>query len=463
MRQVLTAEQVRMAERAAQTAEPGLDLMAMAADVVASVASRVSPEGPVLVVVGPGNNGGDGLFAAARLAAQRPVLLWLAGRTAHQGGLEQAVRAGAQEVEALGAVRVLADCTLVIDAFTGIGARPGLPDEVATFAAACEAEGVPVLSVDLPSGLAADSATLQPSFKANHTVAFVAPKPCHVMAPAADRCGRIHLFDLGVQPQEGNLRQAEESDVAAWWPAPDASSHKYTRGVVTLDTGSESYPGAALLSASGALHAGAGMVRYTGRVASGLLLTRFPSVVIGDGRAEATVLGSGWGESETAASRVEWARLHQIAAVVDADALYALPAGRLDGWLLTPHAGELSRLLGCTRSHVESHPLECVREVARSTGATALLKGSTQYVAEPSGRVTIAVSGPAWTATAGSGDVLAGICGALLAAGLPAWRAGVLGASIQALTARDNPGPLTPDELAARLPQTIARLVAARG
>lgn len=117
-------------------------------------------------------------------------------------------------------------------------------------------------------------------------------------------------------------------------------------------------------------------------------------------------------------------------------------------------------MLGCSRSHVEHQPLSCLREVARTTGASVLLKGATQYVAEPSGRVTIAVPGPNWTAQAGSGDVLAGICGTLLAAGLPAWQAGVVGASIQAMTAARNPGPFPPDVLAAKLPEVIAGLTA---
>lgn len=200
------------------------------------------------------------------------------------------------------------------------------------------------------------------------------------------------------------------------------------------------------------------MVRYTGRVSAGLLLARFPSVVMGDGRAQAMVLGSGWGDADAVEGRVANARLHGLPAVVDADALHALPQGRLEGWLLTPHAGELARMLGCSRSHVEGQPLTCARELARATGASVLLKGATQYVAEPSGRVTIAVPGPSWTAQAGSGDVLAGICGALLAAGLPAWRAGVVGASLQAMTAARHPGPFPPDKLAERIPETIAEL-----
>lgn len=456
---MITAGDMREAERLVFEAEPGVDLMGRAAAEVARVAAAVAEEGPVLVVAGPGNNGGDGLYAAAILAGDRPVLVWVALGAAHAGGLEAALAAGCRQVGAVEAVDALAECVLVIDAVTGLGSRPGLPEPVATLAAACADLGVPVLSVDLPSGLDADSGAVHPSFSAAHTVTFATVKPCHVMEPAASRCGRVHVVDIGVEAPNGPLRQAEPADVARWWPAPTATSDKYARGVVMIDTGSEQYQGAAILGVSGALHAGAGMVRYTGRVASGLILSRFPSVVIGEGRAQAMVVGSGWGDGEGTEGRVANAGLHAVPTVVDADALYSLPAGRLENWLLTPHAGELARILGCTRSHVEAQPLVCVREVSRQTGAAVLLKGATQYVAEPSGRVTIAVRGPSWTAQAGSGDVLAGICGALLAAGLPAWRAGVVGASIQAMAAARWPGPRTPDELAALVPQLVADLL----
>ncbi|AQP45093.1 NAD(P)H-hydrate epimerase [Tessaracoccus flavus] len=458
MRTVVSSAEMRAAEQAVFARDPEADLMGKAAAAIARIADDVAPDGAVLVVAGAGNNGGDGLFAAALLAERRPVLFWRAFRDAHAAAVAAARAAGCREVDAVGAVAALADCSLVIDAVTGLGSRPGLPLALQTLVDACDAATVPVLSVDLPSGLDADSGALHPSFSAEHTVTFGSVKPCHVQQPAASRCGRVHIVDIGVTVPDTQLRVAEAADVARWWPRPDASSDKYSRGVVLVDTGSEQYQGAAVLSCSGALHAGAGMVRYTGRAASGLILSRFPSVVVGEGRAQAIVLGSGWGDSDGGEGRVALARMHSLPAVVDADALHWLPGGRLDGWLLTPHAGELARLLGCTRAHVEAHPLSCVREAARHTGATVLLKGATQYVAEPSGRVTIAVAGPPWTAQAGSGDVLAGICGALLAAGLPAWRAGVLGASIQAMTAAANPGPYTPDELAARLPAMIAQL-----
>lgn len=459
MRPVLTAAQLRAAEQSAFDATPGLDLMGRAAKAVARIAADVAPNGQLLVVAGSGNNGGDGLFAAALLARHRPVLVWTVNGSAHEDGAAAAGAAGCQFVNPIEALQALPDCALVIDAVAGLGSRRGLPAALVTFAEACEAAAVPVLAVDLPSGVGADSAAApEASFRAAHTVTFAALKPCHVLEPAAGRCGEVHVVDIGVETAPGQLSQAEESDIARWWPTPVSTSDKYSRGVVLFDTGSQRYQGAALLGLSGALHAGAGMVRYGGPVAGGLILSRFPSVVLGEGRAQAVVLGSGWGEDEKSPSRVESARLHADVAVVDADALYCLP-GRADGWLLTPHAGELARLLGCTRRHVEENPVSCAREVARATGATVLLKGATQYVAEPSGRVTVAVAGPAWSAQAGSGDVLAGICGALLAAGLPAWQAGVVGASLQAMTAGRNPGPYPPDALASRLPAVIAELI----
>lgn len=460
MKHVISAQAMREAEQAVVRTEPDADLMARAAAEVARVAAAVVPDGPVLVVVGPGNNGGDGLFAAATLAAGRPVYLWLALHHAHEAGLTAALAAGCAELDAVAAVEMLADVALVIDAFTGLSSRPGLPDAVGTFAQVCTDLRVPVLAVDLPSGLDADSGRLHRSFVAQHTVTFAALKACHVQSPAAARCGEVYVVDIGVEIAPGALRQAEPADVARWWPVPDAGSDKYSRGVVMIDTGSEQYQGAALLSCSGALHAGVGMVRYTGRVPSGLVLSRFPSVVIGEGRAQSIVLGSGWGDIDGAEGRVAIAKMHGLPAVADADALYSLPSGRLDGWLLTPHAGELARMLGCSRLHVETEPLVCARELARHSGATVLLKGATQYVAEPTGRVTIAVPGPGWTAQAGSGDVLAGVCGALLAAGLPAWQAGVVGASVQAMAAAANPGPYPPDQLALKLPALIAQLTA---
>lgn len=449
MRPVITADEMRAAEQRVWDHDPDTDLMGRAAGRVAEAARELAPRGTVLVVAGPGNNGGDGLFAAAQLVASRDVLLWLPLSRSHEAGLAAARAAGCREVDSLAAIRTLTDAALVIDAFTGLSSRPGLPDAVAELADACVALAVPVLSVDLPSGLAADTGEPHPSFSATRTLTFAAPKPCHVIQPAAGRCGEVVVADIGIEAGDGEagIRLAGSGDVAAAWPWPDATSDKYSRGVVLLDTGSDAYPGAALLGIAGALHTGAGMVRCVGTGAKELVLGKYPSVVMGEGRCQAAVVGSGWGDADR--ERFERALGLGVPVVVDADALGAIGDEPLpEGWLLTPHAGELARLLDVAREHVEREPLRHAREAAKRTGAAVLLKGATQYVAEPSGRVTIAVPGPAWTAQAGSGDVLAGVCGTLLAAGLPAWRAAVLGASLQAMTAASHPGPHPPDRLA---------------
>lgn len=463
MRTVATAAQLRAAEEKIFADQPGVDLMGRAAEAIVSVARVMAPAGPVVVVVGPGNNGGDGLFAAAALAVDREVLVWLAMGTAHEAGLAAASEAGCREVDGVEATESLVDAALVIDAVLGIGGRSGLPGDLAIFADAVDVLDVPVLSVDLPSGLDADSGAAYPSFRADCTVTFAAPKPCQVIGAASERCGDLVVVDIGVPVDDTGLFVAEESDVARWWPVPGPESHKYTRGVVGLDTGSVDYPGAALLGCAGALHAGPGMVRYLGDAPQALVLARFPSIVMAEGRVQAMVLGSGWGPRDDAHDRLTRAVERDIPLILDADALALLPVALPAGSLLTPHAGELARMLGVERDDVEADPIGCARRAAARFGATVLLKGGTQYVASPAGVVTIAVRGPAWTGQAGSGDTLAGMCGTLLAAGLGAEHAAILAASLQAITANQHPGPHPPEVLASFFPDVIASLVDVNG
>ena len=248
-------------------------------------------------------------------------------------------------------------------------------------------------------------------------------------------------------------------EIAAWWPVPGAESHKYTRGVVGIDAGSPQYPGAALLAIAGALGAGPGMVRYLGSAPRDLVVGRFPSVVLADGQVQAVVAGSGWGALAEAGPRLREAMERRVPLVIDADALKLLPADLPAETLLTPHAGELARLLGAERGEIEADPVAAAVLAAGRFGATVLLKGAVQPVASPDGSVRLALPGPAWTAQAGSGDVLAGACGTLLAAGLPAGRAGLMAASLQALTASRFPGPYPPDVQASRFPEVVWGLV----
>ena len=211
-----------------------------------------------------------------------------------------------------------------------------------------------------------------------------------------------------------------------------------------------------MLSVVGAVYSGVGMVRFNGpkRVAD-FVVDRQPSVTVGQGRVQAWLAGCGWGP-ENGRERLAPILDSGVPTIVDAEALDDLPGQLPGGWLLTPHAGELAAMLDTSRAEVVDYPIEAAREAASRWRTTVLLKGATQYVAEPDGRVTLAVPGPAWTAQAGSGDVLAGICGTLMAAGLPAWKAAAIGASVQALAAAHRPGPFPPDVVATAIPEVLA-------
>lgn len=462
MRPVITAEQMREAER--PYLEAGVDLMSVAAGAVAHEAGRIlasrSRLGRIVVAAGPGNNGGDGLFAAAMLARRHSVAIFAISDKLHDAALAAALEAGCRRIDAVQAIAELENAALVIDAVLGLGARPGLSDELATFAEACAALRVPVVSVDLPSGLDPDSHAEHTCFAAHTTVTFAARKLCHVATPAAAACGRVVVADIGVELPETRTHVLGVDDLQAGYPFPDHLSDKYSRGVVGLDTGSATYPGAALLGCAGALHAGAGMVRYLGDADQVTVVAAHPSLVTAEGRVQAMVVGSGWGGLDVAAARLRAAAELDVPLVIDADALPVLRGIDLPAnSLLTPHAGELARLLGVERAEVESDPIESARRAAAEFGATVLLKGATQYVVTNE-ETYIAYRGPSWTGQAGSGDVLAGICGTLLAAGLPAWKAGALGASLQALTAERYPGPYPPDVLISRAPAVIAELAA---
>jgi ADP-dependent NAD(P)H-hydrate dehydratase / NAD(P)H-hydrate epimerase len=505
MQPAYLAETIRAAEQPLLESMPGV-LMQRAAAGLASVllrelrALRGGVYGArVLVVAGPGNNGGDALYAGVRLLGRgAAVSAWPTSGRVHEEARAAFRAAGGRELDAVAATAALGETDLVVDGVLGIGGRAGLREPVALFARACADAGVPVVAVDLPSGLAADScgaelpasagmtgtggaqgstgtAAVQGSprdlaggsashFTAVRTVTFGGLKFCHVLEPAASACGAVEVVDIGLELPAADLVRWQRSDVAAAWPVPDATSDKYARGVVGLDTGSDGYPGAAVLSTLGAVHAGAGMVRFTGRDAAAALIRQAaPNVVFGAGRVQARVLGCGWGDRPDGREAVERALAEGVPLVLDADALRFLPEGDLgEGVLLTPHAGELARLLAVERTAVAADPLGAVRHAARRCGATVLLKGATQYVARADGAVTIALPGPHWTAQAGSGDVLAGICGTLLAAGLEPVTAALAAASVQALAATEAPGPHPPQWLAASLPVVIAGMARAR-
>ncbi|GAA2097975.1 bifunctional ADP-dependent NAD(P)H-hydrate dehydratase/NAD(P)H-hydrate epimerase [Microlunatus panaciterrae] len=469
-----SVEQVRTLEQRAMSALPDGVLMQRAAAGLTAIlaAELVRRRGGVygarvLIMVGPGNNGGDALYAGARLARRGASVTALrCVGTPHAAGLAALQAAG-------GVVTELADpgrpastswtVDLAVDGIFGIGGRPGLPDPVAELAVSLQASGVPVVAVDLPSGVECDTGAVPAaSFHAVRTVTFGAMKICHLVEPARSRCGELDLVDIGLDLSGGQptLTAAEESMLASSWPFPDERSNKYTRGVVGIDTGSDAYPGAGILSTHGAVYAGAGMVRFLGPAAAAQVIrAELPNVVFAPGRVQARLFGSGWGERPDGARVIAEALESELPSVVDADGLRYLPPRLPPSWLLTPHAGELARLLDGDRAEVEADPIGAVRAGADLTGATVLLKGATQLVARPgTSEVQVAIPGPAWTGQAGSGDVLAGVCATLLAAGKRADAAAVLGASLQAVTAASVPGPLPPHELARHFARVLGAL-----
>jgi hydroxyethylthiazole kinase-like uncharacterized protein yjeF len=453
---------IRAAEQAAfTTIDPDVLMQRAAAGLAAAILRRLDGAygAKVLLVVGSGNNGGDALFAGMRLAGRGvQVHCWRAGADVHAAGWAALLAAGGREVSAAEALTGLANWDVVIDGVAGIGSRPGLAEPVAAFAAACRTSGTPVVAVDLPSGLAPEPPFGDaPHFVADLTVTFGGYKLCQLLQPAAQACGEIELVDIGLELGDPEVRCWEPDEVAAAWPTPAPSADKYARGVVGLDTGSPDYPGAAVLSATGATYAGAGMVRYLGpATVAGRVLTALPNVVAAPGRVQALVIGSGWGERKDGKVLTR-AMATGVPMVIDADGLRHLAGPGRSDILLTPHAGELAFLLGVDRATVTTDPLAAVRQASDRTGCTVLLKGATQYVATPGERIVqVAVPGPSWTAQAGSGDVLAGMCGVLLAAGLPAATAAVVGASAQAMVAAEHPGPVPPQELVRWLPELVA-------
>jgi ADP-dependent NAD(P)H-hydrate dehydratase / NAD(P)H-hydrate epimerase len=440
-----TAEQVRAAEEPLLARLPDGTLMQRASTGLARTGALLLGRvygARVVLLVGAGNNGGDALYAGAALARRgaRVDALPVADR-AHEAGLAALRRAGGRVTAAAG---VLDAADLVVDGILGIGGRGGLREDAARLAARAEASAAALLAVDVPSGVDASTGEVEGlAVHADVTVTFGTTKPGLLVDPGAGHAGEVELVDIGLGPglPPAAVEVLEAGDVAARLPVPTAESDKYRRGVVGVVAGSDAYTGAAVLAVGGALRGGAGMVRYAGPdVPTALVRHRWPEVVVGEGRVQAWVAGPGLGTDDAARARLDAALKGPEPAVVDADGLTLLagrePLQRPGGTVLTPHAGELARLLDAERADVEARRLEHARRAAARYRAVVLLKGSTTVVATPEGAVRVNPTGTSWLATAGSGDVLAGQIGTLLAAGLGPFDAASVGAWLHGCAGR---------------------------
>ncbi|MEU5287593.1 NAD(P)H-hydrate dehydratase [Streptomyces sp. CA-278952] len=455
MRRAYSVETVRAAEAALMQRLPeGALMQRAAAGLAVACGDLLRRNGRVygsrvLLLVGSGDNGGDALYAGARLARRGAGVraLLLAPDRAHPGGLAALLAAGGQVVDGPDGLGVL---DLVVDGITGIGGRGGLRGDATALLHTVTRDRTPVLAVDLPSGVEADTGEVHgDAVRADATVTFGTYKPGLLIDPAAEHAGALRLVDIGLGPElpePPDLEALQYADVAALLPAPGPESDKYRRGVVGIVAGSERYPGAAVLAVAGALRGGAGAVRYVGPGADAVI-ARYPEALVHAGppseagRVQAWVVGPGLGDGRSAAAAVAEVLAADVPVLVDADGLRLLDAEtvrtRTAPTVLTPHAGEAAALLGAAREEVEAGRLAAVRELAARYRATVLLKGSTTLIAEARDTpVRVNPTGTSWLATAGSGDVLSGLTGSLLAAGLAPRDAASVGAYLHGLAAR---------------------------
>ena len=465
------AEAMRTADAAAIAAgTPGTTLMERAGHALADLAGRELPDGELAVVCGKGNNGGDGYVAARVLRAAGRAVRVLA--TAPIDELDGDARLAAQALTGEPPRAVVAGAldgaVGVVDCVLGTGSA-GTPRSSAAEAIRLIAgAGLPVLACDVPSGVDASTGEVADTdlvVRARATATFAAAKPGLWIHPGKGCAGVVHVCDIGLPPPVEAAVSLVGPEVLGVLPARGRASSKFSGGHVLVVGGSRGLTGAVCLAATAAARAGAGYV--TALVPSSLeaifevkltevMTHRLPdhdgalrveaaqlAIAQAARHPGALVLGGGLGAAEgTRDMAVELAEECPVALVLDADGLNAF-AGQAR-WLrprgaptiITPHAGELARLLGVERTVIERERLAQARLAAAQTGAVVVLKGDDTLVVAPDGRVAVSPGGAPGLATAGTGDVLAGVCGAVLAAGVEPFAAAVAAVHLHLIAGR---------------------------
>ena len=458
-RPIVTAAEMRAAEDEVIATGTSVEaLMERAGEGVAEAAWRYAAAPPTLVICGPGNNGGDG-YVIARVLKDRGLPVRVAATGAPRTPAAQAARARwAGPVEELATVR---PAPLLIDALFGTGLARPLDDDVSGALARLAGAARLRIAVDLPSGVATDDgALLSPIPDYELTVALGALKPAHRLQPAARFMGRVAIVDIGLTVES---RLVEIGRPRLTPPGP--ADHKYSRGMVAVVAGP--MQGASLLAASAAQRAGAGYVLMAGEAAGGpaaLVHRAAPdaaalALVLEDARIGAVVIGPGLGRTGEARRKLDAALGCGHPLILDADALALLGHGGLGRLrrlpqpaILTPHEGEFAGLFGA----IQGSKVERVRAAAARAGAVVILKGADSVVAAPDGRAAIAPPARSWLASAGTGDVLAGIVAALRAQGLDPFEASCAALWLHGEAARAAGPALIADDLVSHLPKQIA-------
>jgi len=471
----------------------GIDLMEQAGRAVAeAVAARHPPGSKVVVVAGPGNNGGDGFVAARALAerGQSVRLLLLGDRDRLKGDAAEAARRWPGTVEPA-SPGGLAGADVIVDALFGAGLDRPVDGAARDLIEAINACGTPIVAVDLASGInGTTGAVMGAAVRASRSVTFFRRKVGHVLLPGRSHCGPVEVADIGIKAQVlAQLRpRAVLNDPGLWrasFPLPRAHGHKYSRGHAVVVSGGAVTTGAARLAARAALRAGAGLVTIASpREALVIHASANTAVMVrpvdgagelatflSDRRFNAVVLGPGGGVGPSMREQVLVALAGPRAVVLDADALtsfagdgapalFTAIAQRKDQpTVLTPHEGEFARLFGASLQGLEKvSKLERASAAAEASGATVLLKGADTVVAHPGGGAAINANAPPWLATAGSGDVLAGIVAGLLAQDMPAFDAVAAAVWVHGVAADEAGMGMISEDLCETLPAVYRQL-----
>ncbi|GGF56136.1 bifunctional NAD(P)H-hydrate repair enzyme [Azorhizobium oxalatiphilum] len=488
MTHLLDPQEMARADRLAmEWGTAGITLMDKAGAAVADVVARRPLVTRVTILCGPGNNGGDG-FVAARLLAQRGFrvrLALLGDRGRLTGDAAQAAERWRGAVEDAAAFDP-EDADLIVDALFGAGLTRDLDGVARAVVARMAASGKPVIAVDLPSGVdGATGAVRGVAAQAVETVTFFRRKPGHLLLPGRTLCGKLRVADIGIPDLVlDEIRPKTSANEPALWlpafPIPSAGGHKYARGHAVVVSGGRWTAGAARLAARACLRAGAGLVTVGAPEAAlpmhaasyaALMVRPVEEAsdlrhLLEDRRLSAIVMGPGLGVGATTRDLVSAATGAGRHLVLDADALTSFAGdlkgladvvGSAAGTVVTPHEGEFGRLFGDVVS-ADADKLTRARTAAQALGGVVVLKGADTVVAAPDGRAAIAANAPPYLATAGAGDVLAGIICGLLAQGMPAYEAAAAGVWLHGEAARAFGPGLIADDLPEALPGVYRKL-----
>jgi ADP-dependent NAD(P)H-hydrate dehydratase / NAD(P)H-hydrate epimerase len=441
---VLTAAQMRAAE--IDCGVPLPELMERAGAALADAAWRFGSGAPVLVLCGPGNNGGDG-YVAARLLAERgaKVRVAISGPSA-----SDLARAAAAKWN--GPVEDLADvqpAPVLIDALFGTGMTRPLAPDIATPLYQLANAAQFVIAADLPSGLSTDDGGDFGAVAADLTIAMGAAKPVHLIQPGAAKCGHVLIADIGIAATSNwNVLQRPRLS------APGPGDHKYTRGMVAIVPGDMA--GAATLGATAAARLAGYTVLCGKGDAPASIVRRGLDKTLSDAKLNAILIGPGLSNTPENRAKLDAVFASQVPLVLDAGALALANADQMKiraaPVILTPHEGEFARLFGL----LPGSKADRAQAAAALCGHTVILKGADTVIASPDSRVTFAPAASPWLASAGTGDVLAGITVAMLGQGMPAHDAACAAVWLHAEAARRAGPALIADDLPARLPEALA-------